>query len=317
MAFDYLYSDLPMANGSGIRTPFGTFVLPPGARIAAFVRSGLDASGDDVFLAENLCPTLSAALGRVRAGRGDTVIVLPGHSESVVDALMLTNLVAGTKIIGVGRGSNMPVFRWTATGSQWPITVADVQISGLRLRLEGANGVVKAIVCTAADCLISGCDIETSSGAANLATIAVEFGAGAHRCEFIQNQVRGVAAGVCTDIVKVVGTPDLLRITDNEMFAAATSATGLIHVTTVATNLRIMRNIIANLTAASIAAIGIDNVAATGMVSDCYVSVLATGAHTSNTSGIAMGAAALLRAFQCFSSNDARASGLLQPAVDT
>lgn len=317
MAFDNLFPDLPVVGSPGVRTWLGSLVLPPGARIAAFVRASLDVNGDDPFLARNLVPTLAAGLNRVRSGRGDTVIVLPGHSESVTDATMLSNLIDGTRIIGVGMGGNMPVFRWTATAAQWVMDNADVQICGLRLRLEGANGVVKAIVVTGADNVICGCDIETSSGASNLATIGIEIGSGANRCQVVNNRFRGVAGGVVTDIVKVVSTPDLVRITDNEMFAAGTSATGLVHVTAVATNLLIARNIIANLTAASAAGIGVDNVAATGIISDNYISTLSTGAQTGNTNGVFTGAAALVRCFQNFSANDPRVSGLLLPAADT
>ncbi len=312
-------SDLPQfSTGSGYKTPFGISLLPPGTRIAAYVRSTGLQTGDDQFTAQNLVPTLSAGLARVRSGLGDTVVVLPGHSESVTDATMLTNLVAGTRVIGFGRGGNMPVFRWTATAAQWAVAVADVTIQGLRLRMEGVNNIVKALVVTAADFGLYNCDIEVSSGASNKSVIAIEFGAGSDRGELIGNQVRGVAAGVVTDVVKVVGTPDLLRFTDNEMFCAGTSATGIIHVTTVATNLRIMRNVVANVTAASIAGIGIDNVGATGVISDNYLSCLATGAMVSGTAGIAFptGSAQLVRCFQNYVTNDPRTSGLILPTVD-
>lgn len=169
------FTDLP-AYGiqSGLQTPFG-IVLPPAQQVL-YVRSTGPQSGDSPDLVARLLPTLAQALAYCRAGLGDTVVCLPGHSESVTDATMLTNLVAGTKVIGLGRGGNMPVFRWTATGSQWAVAVADVVFANLRLRLEGANGVVKAIAVTAADVQFVGCDFEVSSGAANLATIALEIG---------------------------------------------------------------------------------------------------------------------------------------------
>lgn len=301
-----------------MKTPFGITLLPPGSRVAAYVRSTGAQSGDDPFTQANLVPTLAAGLARARSGLGDTVVVLPGHSESVTDATMLTGLVAGTRIMGFGRGSNMPVFRWTATAAQWAIAVADVTIQGLRLRLEGANGVVKAINVTAADVGIYGCDIEASSGASNKATIGIEIGTGADRAELIGNIFRGVAAGVVTDVVKVAGTADQVRIADNELAAAGTSATGLIHVTAVATNIKILRNIVSNLTAASVAGIGIDNVGVTGVIASNFLNCLSTGAMVSGTAGIAFptGSAQLVRCFQNFVSNDPRTSGLILPTVD-
>jgi hypothetical protein len=299
--------------GAGLQTAYGTW-LPPSSDVI-YVRS-TRVDRDSPSLERRRVATLAAAPQQCRSGAGDTIFVLPGHSENVTDATMIDNLVPGTRIIGCGWGSNRPVFRFTATGAQWVLNDADVQIMGLRLRLEGANGVVKAIVVTAADCLIQGCDIEMASGAALKATIGIEIGAGADRAALVGNVIRGTA-DVVTDPVKVVAAIPGVTITSNRIYCAGTSATGVIHVTAAATNLFIAGNAIDNLAASSIAAIGIDNVAASGSISYNTINVLATGAHTSNTSGIALGAGALVRAHQNFSSNDARASGLLQPAVDT
>lgn len=317
MAYGAPFSpDLPrVSSGAGVKTPFGITLLPPGSRIGAFVRSTGAQIGDDPFTNANLVPTLAAGLARCRAGLGDTVVVMPGHSESVTDATMFTGAVAGTRIVGFGRGSNMPTFRWTATTSQWAVAVANLTIQNLRLRIEGAV-VVKGIVITAADVGIYGCDFEVSSGASNLATIALEIGAGADRTEICGNLFRGVAAGANTDVIKVVSTPDAVRITDNEGAVAGAAGTGMIHVTTVATNIKILRNIISNITAASTACVLIDNVAATGVVADNYCGVLNDG--TASAQGVILtGAGAVIKCFQNFCSDQPSRSGLLAPAVVT
>lgn len=310
--------DVPfMQNGVGVKTPFGMTLLPPGSRVAAYVRSTGLQSGDDPFTAANLVTTLAAGLARVRSGLGDTVCVLPGHTESVADATMLTNLVPGTRIVGFGRGGNMPVFRWTATASQWVIDDADVVIQGLRLRLEGANGVVKAIVVTAADVGFYGNDVEVASGAALKATIALEVGTGGNRFEFCGNVVRGTATHNVTDGIKVVGVVDQIRINDNEMEFSATAANGLIDVTVAATNIKILRNYMYNTHTASTSCITLGNVAADGLIAENACSVVATGATTSGTTGINFGAAVLVRFFDNLVCNDPRTSGLLLPTVDT
>jgi hypothetical protein len=301
--------------GAGIQTAFGAWV-PPGSRVIYVSASG---TFDGITQAMKLRTrtTLAAALAGCRAGMGDTIFCMPGHTENVVDATMLTNLKAGTRIFGLGRGSNRPTFRWTDTTSQWPVSVADVQISGLRLRLEGANGVVKAIVVTAADFLLQNCDIEMSSGASNKAVIGIEFGAGATRAAIRTcPSIRGTA-DVVTDPIKIVSAVDGVEITGNRMYCAGTSASGVVHFTAAATNLFVAGNSIDNVTASSIASIGIDSVAATGTIAHNTINVLSTGSQTSNTTGIALGAAALVRCFQNFSANDPRASGMLLPAVDT
>src|SRR5688572_24258964 len=150
--------DPPVYNPHPAGVDLGNvMILPTGANIV-YLRSTGPADYAPPALTGRIVPTLAAALRQCRSGRADTVLVLPGHSESVADATMLDNLVSGTRIIGYGRGSMQPVFRWTATASQWILNDADVLIRGLRLRMEGANGVVKALAWTGADCRIEACD---------------------------------------------------------------------------------------------------------------------------------------------------------------
>ena len=310
--------DLPaLAFGAGIKTPFGLAVLPPGSRVAAYVRSTGLQSGDDPFVASNLVTTLAAGLQRARSGFGDTVVVLPNHSESVTDATMLTNLVAGTRVLGFGRGSSMPTFRWTATASQWAVSVNDVVFQGLRLSLEGANGVVKAILVTGADVAFYGNDFVVTSGASNKATIALEVGAGANRFELVGNVLRGLYGTAVTDGVKVVAAVDQIRINDNEFEFAATAANGQINVTAAATNMKILRNLMENTvaTATNVFNITLANVASTGHVADNRLAVIASGTTTS--SGISVGAATLVRCNENYCTDEAGKSGLLTPVAAT
>jgi hypothetical protein len=310
--------DVPLlATGAGFKTPFGIAILPPASRVAAFVRSTGLQSGDDPFTAANLVTTLAAGLARVRAGLSDTVIVLPGHTESVTDATMLTSLAAGTRILGFGRGSAMPTFRWTATASQWALTASDVVVQGLRLRLEGANGVVKAINVTGSDVAFYGNDIEVASGAALKATIALEVGIGANRFELVGNIFRGTATHNVTNGVLVAAAVDQVRIEDNEMIFSATAANGCVNITAAATALKVLRNYIYNTHTTSTAGITMANVVVDGICAENAIGVTATGAQTSNTTGINTGAAVTVKFFDNLICNDGRSSGLLQPTVDT
>lgn len=312
-----LTPDLPMVSaGAGMKTPFGITLLPPGSRVAAYVRSTGLQTGDDQFVAANLVSTLAAGLARVRSGLGDTVVVLPGHSESVTDATTFSgSLVAGTRIVGFGRGSAMPTFRWTATAGQWALSVADVTIQGLRLRLEGASGITKAINVTGADCAILGCDIQVGSGASNKAAIAIEIGAGADRFELCGNNIRGTVAGSVVNCVLVAGVADGVRICDNEILVATTVVgVGPINVTAAATQLKVLRNIIANMLASSETCMSVGAVAATGVVADNYGS---TEAGTPVSDIFEFNAASLLRCFQNFGTDTKNTSGVLSPAVVT
>lgn len=300
----------------GFRTPFAT-ILPPGGRVAAYVRSTGPADYDDQIVGSRLVTTLAAALGKVRAGKGDTVVVLPGHSESVTTATMLANLVNGTRIIGMGNPmqDDAPTFRWTDAAGEWAIDNKNTVISGLRLRLEGANGITKAINITAAGCTLRDCVIQTASGASNKATIAVEVGSTATECTIQNNYIYGSATHNSTDVIKVVGAtvPSQLRVLDNTAFCSATAANGILHVTVAALNMEIARNTFFNTHTASTAAIAIDNVAASGICAYNNLATINDGVATAQ--GLTQGAGSLVRSFQNFSCDEPIKSGVLTPAV--
>lgn len=309
-------ADLPEFAGPGIRLPLYGVVVPPGAIVAAYVRSTGPQPDDTEALQTKLVTTLAAGLLRCRAGMGDYVVVLPGHSESVVDNTMLANCVANCTIVGIGQGTYRPTFRWTATGSQWVLDDAAVRISGCRLRLEGANGVVKAINVTGSDVIIDNCDIEVASGAALKATIAIEVGTGADRFQLVNNVLRGTATHNVTDGIKVVAAVNDIRIMNNEMVFSATAGNGNVHFTAAALNLKIARNLMYNTHTASTANIAFDDVAADGFVWDNRLGQKNDGTLTSQ--GIVFaGTSTLVLSAENYGIDEKQKSGIVTPVVDT
>lgn len=317
------YDYTQQINGNaGLRTQYG-IILPPGARVAAFVRSTGIQNGDDTFLAQNLVPTLAQGLARVRPNLGDFVVCLPGHNENVADATTISNaMVAGAKILGVGRGSNMPTLTWSAVGGQITIAVNDVSFSGMKL-LTAGNGVTSgtnttlAFSITGNDVGFYGCEIDNGNGFAN-ATTTFSVSGTASRFDCIGNLIRGTLANGTGTTILISSTGADIRIEDNEILGGATSATGHINVTGATTKLRILRNTMNNFTATSVAAIAFSNVAVTGSCSYNNITVLSTGAVTPGTTGITVGGTNnLVGFFQNFVVNDPNKSGLLLPAVDT
>lgn len=310
---------------AGIASERGIYVSG-GARIILLCNSTAR-TGDDPNVTARIYGgtqgTLASAMSLCRANMGDVILVLPGHAENV-GATALANLVAGTRIIGVSTsGPNQdsaPTFTWNATTSTWAISVKNVEISGLRLLMDGANGVVAPINITAAGCQLKNNYMRWSSGASTLATTAITVGSGATDCVIYGNQVDGVAAGVCTDGIKLLGatTPDRFVCANNVMQAAATSANGLINVSVAATRILIAANQITNLAATSVAAISFANVAASGQVSDNYLTVFSTGAVSAGVTGITVGGTNnLCGFFQNFVVNDVNKSGFLAPVADS
>lgn len=310
-----------VGSGAGLRNQYAV-TLPPGARVAAYVRSTGLQNGDDTFIAQNLVSTLAAGLTRARANMGDYVICLPGHVENVADATTFSAaLVAGTKIIGVGRGGNTPTFQWTATTASWLVAVNDVAISGLRLLLAGVVGALSnttlPISVTGNDFGLFACEIETGNASANSVT-AIACSGTSSRFDVSGNSFRSVVNAVTSTTVLVSSTGSNGRICDNEMLCAANINTGNINVTGAHTGLRILRNTINNTTGTSVAAIVFSNVAVTGSCSYNNITVLSTGAVSLGVTGITVGGTNNLTGFfQNFVVNDPNKSGFLAPAVDT
>lgn len=301
-------------TGVGYNTKFGPVVMEPGARVAAYVRSTGAVSDEDPVIATNLVTTLGAGLARCRSGKNDVVFVLPGHTENVTSTT-LANLVPGTRVIGCGRGSNRPNFRWTATTSQFVMNDADVVFMNCIFRCEGAV-VVKAFAVTAADNAILGCDIDFGSTAAtNLSTIGLSIEAGADRFLFAGNYVHSIAAATPTQAIVVAGVCDGASIVDNKVLCATSAVSkGVVDITAAATGLEISRNLLQNRLASSETCISAGAVACTGMVSDNYC---ASEAGTPVSDLIELNAASLLRLFQNFGTDTKNTSGLLTPAVVT
>jgi hypothetical protein len=67
--------------------------------------------------------TIDYAIGRCRAGRGDIVMVMPNHAESISSATSLVCDVAGVAIIGLGSGDSRPTLTFTTA------TTAAIQVS--------------------------------------------------------------------------------------------------------------------------------------------------------------------------------------------
>lgn len=309
-------SDLPIGcHGSVVRTPFGIF-LPPGGKIAAFVRSTGAQANDDTFIRSSgsLVKTLAAGLTKCRSGLGDTVIVLPGHTETVSDATMLDSLVNGTNILGVGRGSAMPKFTFAAAGAQWKLDNADVMVSGLRLDLGGANNVTKAVIVTGTDNVMAGCDVIMATSSSLDAAIGIEVGTGADRFRMLNCYLRGSTDPV-TDGVKIVAAVDGVEIGNCRMMFAATEVNGQVHVTAAATNLWIHHSSFANTVTNSTACIVVDDVAATGTFEYNAYSTLNNG--TATAQGAIFGTGALIRSVQCFSCDEPKKSGILTPTAAT
>ena len=251
-------------GGSGVRTPFGLH-LPPGARVAAYVHaSGWDATLDESIDASKLVQTVNAGLAKCRANRGDVVMVLPGHAETINAADKWSNLVAGTNIVCIGEGTDRPKFTWSAATATVLLDVANCHIYGGKFELAGdptsttALTVAAGITVSADGCGLHGCLYDFGIDADQIVTLGVVVTS--DDCVIEGIRAFGATAAECTTFLRLTGA-DRLRLLDCIVIGATSSTTvGVVQfLTTASTQVEIVGLRCQNNKAASVHA-------ATGMV---------------------------------------------------
>lgn len=88
--------------------------------------------------------TIDEAIGACTASAGDTIYVLPGHTEAVT-ATSINLDVAGVSVIGLSSGSLKPTLTFGATDSAINVTAANCKLQNLRLT-AGIGDVVTAVL---------------------------------------------------------------------------------------------------------------------------------------------------------------------------
>lgn len=217
--------------------------------------------------------TIDYAIGLCTAGKGDTIVVLPGHIESVTAASAITCDVAGVAIIGIGFGRNRPRLNWTtSTAATIVISAANVTWANFVFDLTGIDAVATGFTISGADCTFVDNEVEVAD-AGGQATVAITTTATADRLLIKNCNFHGSADAGNTSVLSLVGSDDT-RIIDNELIAASGASAGVIaNATTACTNLIIHGNRILNKTASSTKAIVLDG-SSTGFITNNRIGIL-------------------------------------------
>lgn len=219
------YEDLPMYSiGAGLRSDYGS-TIPPGGRVY-YVRNPVNVTGDTEDLIGRTIGTLNGALTQCRSGAGDTVFVLPGHTETIPLGEYLTNLVSGVNIVGLGAGNLRPTFTWAGATSTWGIDLPNVSISNCILNLEPGAGTVTVtnpITVSAAGCALIGCKIRMGTSATCKVGTGIAALAGSTELMLAGNDVWGATAAECVAMASFTASNNL-RVYGNSFVGATTAA---------------------------------------------------------------------------------------------
>ena len=208
--------------------------------------------------------SVQAALNACRLGRGDKVILLPGHVESVSTANFWSSIgtvptCSDVEIVGVGTGSNRPSFTWTTAASSILFNAANIKLRNVRLFLAGAHAagsaltVAAPISITADGCEITDCEIAYGFQANRIVSIGITTTAAATRFNFSRNDVYAETIAVpTTTFLRLTGT-DFFRMDDTRIVGpGSTTAIGPVQMlTTASLKIQLNRTTIQNTIAAS------------------------------------------------------------------
>lgn len=136
---DVVIKGIPLAvsNPGKVFWVNSTSVLAPG---------GTGSSNSNPGTYQRPFATIDYAVGKCTANRGDIIMVMPGHSETISSATSLVLDVAGIAVIGLGSGSLRPDLNFTSTAGSVEIDAADVTLYNLTFTADVTAVVVGANV---------------------------------------------------------------------------------------------------------------------------------------------------------------------------
>lgn len=109
--------------------------------------------------------TIDAAVGACTANSGDTIVVVPGHTETISSSTALNLDVAGINVVGLGNGTARPTITLaTATSATINVSAANVRVSNMNFRTNLAN-IAALFTVSAVGFTLENCDIGPSTEA--------------------------------------------------------------------------------------------------------------------------------------------------------
>lgn len=264
--------------------------------------------------------TLGGAIGtaKVVASRGDIIMIMPGHAETISTATALTLATSGVAIVGLGTGSLRPTFTLdTATTATINVTGSNISITNCLFVANFAAIAALFSLTTADNFTLSECEFRDTSSILNFVNIVVTDATSTHAKGLYISKCNmyGLGATTNTTMVNVLGTNDRITVKDCYVAHAAVTGGGFMQIASgkVITNAIISGNT-ANLTGATSLTTGtmlITQTANTGVVANNFVHSL------DDTSMILATASSGFVFMNNFYAAVADTSGLLLPAVGT
>lgn len=263
--------------------------------------------------------TLDYAVGQCASGRGDIIMVRPGHTETVSSATALALDVAGIAIVGLGVGSARPTITLdTATTATIGVSAANISMQNMVISANFAD-IVSAFTVTAKNFTLAHCDIVATATNMNFlhvidtnTTDNSADGLTVTNCFWHEPDAATLAFALVDSSNKNWNVSDNTMVTGNA--TADTAALFTIATGKDLSGLRVLRNnidVTGNATSTAGILITTDGTAGTGIIANNNIK------HLDATTEILITATHTYGLFENRATAVANAQGYLLPAIDS
>jgi hypothetical protein len=258
-----------------------------------------DNNGTDVSTPK---ATIAGAQSAATASKGDIVVILPGHSETLSAALTLSK--AGINYVGLGQGMLRPALQTAAAIDAVSITAANVTLQNINFPFTTTDDATAYVNVAAAGATLRGLRMIGSTTSINV-TDMITVASGAD--DLLVEECR--AYNTVTDCVSWLSLEAAVArpVIRNNVIMGQFS-TAVLMDEAAATLCDIRGNVFKNSKAATAVISFSGN--STGVVSYCHVS----GRHTTFASNIVPGTG--MDFFETYGTEEAALNGLINPAAD-
>lgn len=167
--------------------------------------------------------TITYAITKCTASRGDIIYVMPGYTETISAASGLAISKAGVSVIGLGTGSLRPTLSLSATGSTVAMSAANTTLHNF-IFSSTIDDCVVGIITSATNVTVSNCRFEQSAADKNFLS-CIETSAVANESDglhVIGNERYEIDAAALAFLSILEATDDLV-MSDNRMTVGATT----------------------------------------------------------------------------------------------
>lgn len=147
--------------------------------------------------------TIDYAIGRCTASRGDVIMVMPGYTETIINATSIVADVAGVTIIGLGAGTARPTITLNHADASIAVSAANVAIKNFIFSSSIAD-VADLVTLTASDFHMEDCKITQTAADKNIIEL-VDTGT-------VDNEVDGLSFLRCEWIEADLSTTSMVNV---------------------------------------------------------------------------------------------------------